>query len=140
MPTTRCYNCGLPGHQTQVCPRYGPRFPEPGKTINDYAEEQQRIMDLVALDVITEHYGLSEEQGEVELSPESRKHGIRPGTEHRRAVRTVACPTCGSEPGHTCRSAHGKRVSDNHKARETAYLVLNEDLPDIQDELRLGSV
>jgi len=53
----RCRNCGLLGHKTQVCPRYGPWYPEPGKTKEDYAKEAERIANLVAADVIAEHEG-----------------------------------------------------------------------------------
>lgn len=53
--TSRCYNCGLPGHQTQVCPHYGPRYPAPGKTAEDYAEVTDRVRKLIAADIINEH-------------------------------------------------------------------------------------
>jgi hypothetical protein len=53
----RCRNCGLLGHRTQVCPRYGPWYPEPGKTKEDYEKEATRIAQLVAADVIAEHEG-----------------------------------------------------------------------------------
>lgn len=53
----RCRNCGLPGHKTQHCPSFGPAYPEPGKTFADYADEYVRIQNLVAADVLAEHYG-----------------------------------------------------------------------------------
>jgi hypothetical protein len=40
-----------------VCPRYGPWYPEPGKTKEDYEKEANRIAQLVAADVIAEHEG-----------------------------------------------------------------------------------
>ena len=53
----RCRNCGLLGHKTQHCPSFGPAYPEPGKTFADYADEYVRIQNLVAADVLAEHYG-----------------------------------------------------------------------------------
>ena len=55
MPTSRCYNCGLPGHQTQACPRHGPRYPAPGKTAADYVEQAERVRNLIAQDIVNEH-------------------------------------------------------------------------------------
>ena len=51
----RCYNCGEEGHRTQTCSSYGPYYPEPGKSGQDYAELSQIIADRFALDIITEH-------------------------------------------------------------------------------------
>lgn len=53
--TSRCYNCGLKGHQTQVCPHYGPRYPAPGKTAEDYAKVADKVRKLIAADIINEH-------------------------------------------------------------------------------------
>src|SRR5678815_4340363 len=60
----RCYNCGLIGHKTQFCPHYGPRYPEPGKTSQDYGDEAQHIANLFAADIIREHEGLDLDDGE----------------------------------------------------------------------------
>jgi hypothetical protein len=80
--TSRCYNCGLPDHQTQVCPRYGPRYPEPGKTALDYAAKAQEIMNLVAADIVKEHNAEHQEDGEDE--------GIQADERERRNARARA--------------------------------------------------
>ena len=51
----RCYNCGKVGHRTQHCTEYGPYYCEPGKSSQDYGELVQRIADLFAQDIVTEH-------------------------------------------------------------------------------------
>lgn len=53
----RCRNCGTLGHRTQVCPRYGPWYPAPGKTRDDYTKLAERITKLVAADIMAEHEG-----------------------------------------------------------------------------------
>ena len=66
----RCRNCGLM-HKTQHCPSFGPAYPAPGKTFADYLDEYERIQNLVAGDVLKEHY--NHDHGSVEeedtLSP-----------------------------------------------------------------------
>lgn len=79
----RCRNCGLL-HQTQHCPNYGPAFPEPGKTFEDYLELYEKIQNLVARDIIAEHdemHGNTEEDPEPELAPKrvrSKKKKVDP--------------------------------------------------------------
>lgn len=51
----RCRNCGDARHRTQDCKVYGPWFPAPGKTKDDYWDEHDRIARLVAVDVLHEH-------------------------------------------------------------------------------------
>jgi hypothetical protein len=51
----RCRNCGDPEHVTQQCTVDGPWYPAPGKTRSDYAEEDARISQLVAVDILHEH-------------------------------------------------------------------------------------
>lgn len=125
MPTTRCYNCGVPGHQTQACPRYGPRYPEPGKTHLDYAQQAQEIMNKVAADILAEHLGVGE-QDEVHLEDtrtiRRRAARTKPPLDYIKAIRTVPCPVCDAVAGRACRSKTGKRVSDSHKDREEAYV------------------
>lgn len=125
MPTTRCYNCGVSGHQTQVCPRYGPRYPEPGKSTEDYAELAQQIMNQVAADILLEHANV-EERDEVAAAeirpPRKQRPKPRPPIEQIHAVREVTCPSCGSLPGKACRSKDGGRLSDSHRDRRKAYL------------------
>ena len=76
----RCYNCGEVGHRTQHCTQYGPYYMEPGKTAQDYSELVQRIADLFAQDIITEH-----EAGHRGSTPESGEedagHTADPGRE-----------------------------------------------------------
>lgn len=61
----RCYNCGEEGHRTQQCKEYGPYFPEPGKSSQDYGDQSQRIADLFAEDIITEHRAGHYDQAEI---------------------------------------------------------------------------
>lgn len=58
----RCRNCGTLGHKTQVCPRYGPWYPEPGKTRADYTKLAEKIVQLVAKDIMAEHEGREPEE------------------------------------------------------------------------------
>jgi hypothetical protein len=51
----RCRNCGSQKHQTQHCDKYGPWYPAPGKTKDDYKEIADWISTLVAGDVLAEH-------------------------------------------------------------------------------------
>jgi hypothetical protein len=51
----RCRNCGSPKHHTQNCEKYGPWYPGPGKTKEDYQEISDWISGLVAADVLAEH-------------------------------------------------------------------------------------
>lgn len=67
--TDRCYNCGEIDHTDRQCTAYGPRFPEPGKTSLDYADEYKRIMDLVAQDIIDEHAPHAHQEDEREQIP-----------------------------------------------------------------------
>ena len=51
----RCRNCGSQKHQTQHCDKFGPWFPAPGKTKEDYQDIADWIGTLVAGDVLAEH-------------------------------------------------------------------------------------
>lgn len=51
----RCRNCGDARHLTQECLTDGPWFPGEGKTRADYTKEEERISQLVAVDIIHEH-------------------------------------------------------------------------------------
>ena len=114
MPTSRCYNCGIPGHQTQDCPRHGPRYPEPGKSFKDYAAKYQEIMDLVAADILREHMGHSEDD-DIVLTPQSG--GRRLGAQEE-IFRANPCPSCGSPVPETCYSKTGKPVKSHAARRE----------------------
>ena len=129
MPTTRCYNCGVPGHQTQVCPRYGPRFPEPGKSAEDYVELAQEIMNKVAADILLDHVLGEQDEVHLEDSRTTRRRAARtkPPLDYIKAIRTVPCPVCDAVAGRACRSKAGKRVSDSHRDREDVYLAAERD-------------
>ena len=47
----------LLGHKTNVCPKWGPWFPEPGKTKDDYEKLAKKIANLIAGDIMAEHEG-----------------------------------------------------------------------------------
>lgn len=80
-PTSRCYNCGIPGHQTQVCPHYGPRFPGPGMTVADYEETAQKIRNLLAADIINEHNSDHSEDEDLENLQARRRERRRTGSD-----------------------------------------------------------
>ena len=86
----RCRNCGLLGHKTQTCPRYGPWYPEPGKTKEDYAKDAERIANLVAADVIAEHEG-HELQDEYVTNKSGAKR-MKPGRPRRKSGRSIPDP------------------------------------------------
>jgi hypothetical protein len=103
----RCYNCGLEGHRTQVCPSYGPWYPEPGKDKGDYADKAQHIANLFAADIIREHGGDDDEPiTDLEVS-----RGNLTTTELEQIVLKYPCTLCKVEPGQRCRS------SKSHKNR-----------------------
>jgi hypothetical protein len=60
--STRCRNCGTTEHYTQNCGEYGPWYPEPGKTGQDYGELTNKIDKLVAEDIFREHQEMHEDQ------------------------------------------------------------------------------
>lgn len=64
----RCRNCGIRGHQTQNCPSWGPLYPAPGKTREDYAKQNKKIQDKLARDIVEEHLG-----HEIEEEPTIRR-------------------------------------------------------------------
>ncbi len=72
----RCRNCGV-WHSTQECTRYGPMYPAPGRTTEDYIEVALAIADRVALDVVHEHLGTESPEGDplVPDREESSDHG-----------------------------------------------------------------
>ncbi len=124
----RCYNCGLQGHKTQHCPSYGPRYPEPGKTAQDYGDEANRIMRLFATDIVAEH----SEADDDEEDP-SRAHALKNGT-HEAAARKFQCPTCAAEIGARCRTSGGLPTA-SHKARRR---LIGTEVPNDGSEPREG--
>lgn len=115
----RCWNCGILGHKTQTCPRWGPRCPGPGKTSQDYAEEAQRIHDLIAGDLLREHLGHGHDGDEGGAVDQRPARGLGRATREARA-RAYACPLlmCLASVGDPCRSRKGT-ATVAHKARYT---------------------
>lgn len=109
-PLLRCNNCGLLGHLPRSCPNYGWYYPAPDKTREDYAEDRQRVMDLIAGDIIREH---EPDEADDQLYV---FQGARPGPERKAAAMKLACPKCGQGPGNRCRTDAGK-TSEPHKSR-----------------------
>jgi hypothetical protein len=113
---TRCRNCGNAAHKTQHCPRFGPWYPEPGKTSADYADIRDMIATKVAADILAEHEGHSydgdEDLGMATLNPSV---GITDPME--RMAQTYACGTCGAESGYACLSSSGRTSKKSHKSR-----------------------
>jgi predicted RNA-binding Zn-ribbon protein involved in translation (DUF1610 family) len=107
----RCYNCGLQGHKTQHCPKFGPRYPAPGKTRQDYVDEDDRIMGLFAADILAEHTEVDED----EEADRSRLGALKLGNREE-AARQFACTTCGAAVGQRCQTNTGKPTSC-HKDR-----------------------
>lgn len=106
----RCYNCGLQGHKTQHCPSYGPRYPAPGKTGQDYGDEAERIMALFAADILAEHEHEEDDQDATENWLRGSKLSPR-----EIAAREHPC-ACGAQIGQQCRTKSGKNCSA-HKDR-----------------------
>lgn len=109
----RCYNCGLPGHLTQYCPSYGPRFPAPGKSSQDYGDETQRISNLIAGDIVQQH----EERHQDDEQPGPGWGSKSRASEKEMDRRSHRCPTCGASVGERCISKVGKPINNVHVAR-----------------------
>lgn len=113
MTPLRCYNCGLLGHKTQFCPSFGPKYPGPGKTGQDYAEEAQRIANLFAADIIGEHSHVTEEPV---LRPKPRPPVTQP-SDVEAFYRDFPCDWCGALEGESCRSKTTSTAGKAHGAR-----------------------
>lgn len=108
----RCRNCGLL-HKTYACPSFGPMFPAPGRSRESYEEENTRIQNLIAADVMREHYGHDgDDEIVVALNPRQLQ-------EAETARRSHVCDTCGAQPGRPCLSRKGE-PSKAHKSRYDA--------------------
>lgn len=114
MTPLRCYNCGLLGHKTQFCPSFGPKYPSPGKTAEDYAKEAQRIANLFAGDIVAEH---SHDEGPV-LRPKP-KRPVNPPSDVESFYRDFPCEWCGALGGEACRSKTTNTAGKAHGARRT---------------------
>ena len=106
----RCRNCGLL-HKTYACPSYGPMFPEPGKSREDYAELNEKIQNQIAADVLAEHYG-HDDDGDV-LGKIMMPRAVQEAEAIRRQH---ICDTCGAQPGNACVTSRGI-TSKSHKSR-----------------------
>ena len=103
----RCRNCGLL-HKTHTCPSWGPMFPAPGKTKEDYAKLHEKIQNMLAADIIAEHDGDDGDDTRYE-TPRTREGKYR----------TVACVTCQAPVGESCVSKLGQPCQA-HTARVKA--------------------
>lgn len=125
---TRCYNCGL-SHLTQNCPSYGPKYPAPGKTSQDYGKEAQRIANLFARDIIREHEAGHVDEGEV-LAPASPSVRPKLVSEYEANQRQFFCGHCGAVPSSPCRTTAGKACSA-HSHRTRQYLASLQQVVDV---------
>jgi hypothetical protein len=117
---TRCYNCGGVGHLTQYCPHYGPKFPAPGKTAQDYGDQAQKIANLFARDIISEHEADHVDEGEV-LSPKQHPPRDTQVSLLEKYRRQYTCGRCGAVPGTPCVTLNG-RPTGSHNDRSHQYL------------------
>ena len=119
---SRCRNCGIMGHHTQHCPRYGPWYPEPGKTRQDYAKLAERITTLVAGDILAEHEGHDHEPEYVTpVSRGGRPRGTgRQPTEQDTEALGRHCTWCLAPRGQWCTTQAGREAEKLHRVR---YIV-----------------
>jgi hypothetical protein len=117
-------------HKTQHCPRYGPWYPEPGKTREDYAELAAEIADKVAADILAEHEGHDHVEA---VEPMSR--GGRPRTRGTKAkdaealTRHCPNPNCLAVPDQWCTTQTGRQAEHLHKVR---YNLVEEEHGHVQ--------
>lgn len=107
----RCRNCGILDHRTQACPRYGPWYPEPGKSRADYSEVADEIGRLVARDILHEH---DESLDDVPIR--------KPTLALEALARLYPCKSCGQGPGEMCKQRSGKLVERCHNPRHELLL------------------
>jgi hypothetical protein len=117
----RCYNCGLQGHKTQHCPSYGPRYPGPGKTAQDYGDEADRIMKLFAADILAEHAEVDEDEEDP-----SRVTALKLGNKEA-AARKFQCPTCKAEVGARCFTSGGLPTACHKSRRRLTEMEVPSD-------------
>ena len=111
---TRCRNCGNPAHKTQNCPRFGPWYPEPGKSKADYTELEEEINRKVAADILAEHEG---HDGEDNIVMAQIRPAVGNSDPREKVAQTYDCPTCGVASGYVCVSTSGRMSKHSHKMR-----------------------
>ncbi len=116
-PLLRCNNCGTLGHLPRSCPNYGWYFPAPGKSREDYAEDRQRVQDLIAGDIIREHEPDEAEDHIGSVRPQDRMKDY--------LELKVECTTCKAVAGTMCTTAGGERSDRFHSARVQAAKALD---------------
>lgn len=116
-PLLRCNNCGTLGHLPRSCPNYGWYFPAPGKVREDYAEDRQRVLDLIAADIIREHEPDETEDHSGSTRPQDRMKDY--------LELKVECMTCTAPVGAMCTTAGGERSDRFHSVRIQAAKTLD---------------
>jgi hypothetical protein len=109
-PLLRCNNCGVLGHLPRACPNYGWYYPAPGKTRLDYEKDRQRVQNLIAADIISEHEVHEDDEDPIVFQ------GARPSASRKVQALALLCPRCKQPPGSKCRTASGE-PTEIHKAR-----------------------
>jgi hypothetical protein len=109
-PFLRCNNCGVLGHLPRACPNYGWYYPAPGKTRLDYIKDRQRVQDLIAGDIISEHEVHEDDLDVIVFQ------SARPSAALKEKARELTCPRCDQAPGEKCKTAAGD-YTELHKAR-----------------------
>ena len=109
-PLLRCNNCGVLGHLPRTCPNYGWYFPAPGKTRLDYVQDRQRVQDLIAADIISEHEPHEDDLDAVVFQ------SARPTAAQKAAALRRVCKHCEVGPGQKCVTESG-RLTEIHKSR-----------------------
>lgn len=74
--SARCRNCGSTQHLTQLCGDYGPWYPEPGKSGQDYGELAAKIDQQVAEDIFREHEEMHRSQEEAAQEELAREESL----------------------------------------------------------------
>lgn len=113
----RCRNCGILDHKTQHCPRYGPWYPEPGKTREDYAALADEITEKVAQDILAEHEGHDHEDPTYSVRSLGRPSSTKRISVQDREALTRACEACQAPQGQWCTTSAGRQADRLHKGR-----------------------
>ena len=98
------------GHLPRACPNYGWYYPAPGKTRLDYAEDRQRVQDLIAADIISEH------EPDETVGDDIVFQSARPTALQKEQALERKCTRCEQPPGEKCKTVAGD-FTELHKAR-----------------------